>query len=418
MNPERILIAAEAVGLGQRARWPRATQYAKERIVFNRPIGQNQAIQHPLAQNWMELEAAWLMTMSAAWQYDNGKPAVRRRANAAKYLARRGRLQCLPAGGDDPWRLRLRQGVPRRALPARGDDAADRADQPAARSCASSPSGARACPSRIDWGQDGPLAQSAGHDLNYIALSGALAAIGKTGEAPTIPLNLIGDFGGGGMLLALGILAAIIEAKTTGQGQVVDAAMVEGAATLLGPFFGLMAAGVHSLERGDNLLDGGAPFYDVYECKDGGYISLGPVEGKFQRVMLERLGFDPAAFPKMSDRANWDTARAMIAARVKEKTRDEWCAALEGSDACFAPVLDMREAPKHPHFQARDSFIQVDGVTQPAPVPRFSRTQAEAPEVFAGPGIGGRELLLNWGFDQKRIDALQAQGVIGAPKGA
>ena len=268
------------------------------------------------------------------------------------------------------------------------------------------------------WGQDGPLAQSAGHDLNYIALSGALAAIGKTGEAPTIPLNLIGDFGGGGMLLALGVLAAIIEAKTTGQGQVVDAAMVEGAATLLGPFFGLMAAGVHSLERGDNLLDGGAPFYDVYECKDGGYISLGPVEGKFQRVMLERLGFDPAAFPKMSDRANWDAARPMIAARVKEKTRDEWCAALEGSDACFAPVLDMREAPKHPHFQARDSFIQVDGVTQPAPVPRFSRTQAEAPEVFAGPGIGGRELLLNWGFDLARIDALQAKGVIGAPKGA
>lgn len=268
------------------------------------------------------------------------------------------------------------------------------------------------------WGQDGPLAQSAGHDLNYIALSGALAAIGKKGGAPTIPLNLIGDFGGGGMLLALGVLAAIIEAKTSGQGQVVDAAMAEGAATLLGPFFGLLAAGVHSLERGDNILDGGAPFYDVYECKDGGYISFGPVEGKFQRVMLERLGFDPAAFPKMSDRANWDAARAMIAARVKEKTREEWCEVLEGTDACFAPVLDMREAPMHAHFQARDSFIDVDGVTQPAPVPRFSRTQSQAPTVFAGAGAEGRALLLDWGFDQKRIDALQAQGVIGAPKGA
>lgn len=268
------------------------------------------------------------------------------------------------------------------------------------------------------WGQDGPLAQAAGHDLNYIALSGALAAIGKKGESPTIPLNLIGDFGGGGMLLALGVLAAIIEAKTSGKGQVVDAAMAEGAATLLGPFFGLLAAGVHSLERGDNILDGGAPFYDVYECKGGGYISLGPVEGKFQRVMLERLGLDPAAFPKMSDRANWDAARAMIAARVKEKTRDEWSEVLEGTDACFAPVLDMREAPMHAHFQARDSFIDVDGVTQPAPVPRFSRTQSQAPTVFAGAGAEGRALLLDWGFDQKRIDALQAQGVIGAPKGA
>jgi alpha-methylacyl-CoA racemase len=268
------------------------------------------------------------------------------------------------------------------------------------------------------WGQDGPLAPAAGHDLNYIALSGALAAIGKKGEAPTIPLNLIGDFGGGGMLLALGILAAIIEAKTSGQGQVVDAAMAEGAATLLGPFFGMLAAGVHSLERGDNLLDGGAPFYDVYECKDGGYISLGPVEGKFQRVLLERLGFDLAAFPDMADRANWPAAREQIASHIRQKTRDEWCAALEGSDACFAPVLDMREAPQHAHFKARGSFIDVDGVTQPAPVPRFSRTQTDAPEAFAGPGIGGRDLLSDWGFDKARIDALQKQGVIGAPKGA
>jgi alpha-methylacyl-CoA racemase len=267
------------------------------------------------------------------------------------------------------------------------------------------------------WGQDGPLAQSAGHDLNYIALSGALAAIGKKGEAPTIPLNLIGDFGGGGMLLALGMLAAIIEAKTSGQGQVVDAAMAEGAAMLLGPFFGMLAAGVHSLERGSNLLDGGAPFYDVYECKDGGCVSLGPVEGKFQRVMLERLGFDPADFPDMKHRANWPAAREKIAARVRQKTRDEWCAILEGSDACFAPVLDMREAPQHAHFKARGSFVDIDGVTQPAPVPRFSRTQAAAPAAFAGAGTDGRGLLLNWGFEPARIDALQAQGVIGAPKG-
>lgn len=267
------------------------------------------------------------------------------------------------------------------------------------------------------WGQDGPLAQAAGHDLNYIALSGALAAIGKKGEAPAIPLNLIGDYGGGGMLLALGMLAAIIEARSSGQGQVVDAAMAEGAAMLLGPFFGLMAAGLHSVERGTNLLDGGAPFYDVYECRDGRHISLGPVEGKFQRVMLERLGFDPAAFPKMSDRANWPAAREKIAARVLEKTCDEWCALLEGTDACFAPVLDMREAPQHPHFQARGSFIDIDGVTQPAPVPRFSKSTPGAPAAFQGAGVEGRALLLDWGFDQARITKLQTEGVLGAPNG-
>jgi len=267
------------------------------------------------------------------------------------------------------------------------------------------------------WGQDGPLAQAAGHDLNYIALSGALAAIGKSGEAPTIPLNLIGDFGGGGMLLALGILAGIIEAKASGRGQVVDAAMAEGAAMLLGPFFGMMAAGLHSVERGTNLLDGGAPFYDVYECKDGKYITLGPVEAKFQRVLLERLGFDAAAFPNMADRANWPAARVAIAARILEKTRDEWCALLEGSDACFAPVLDMNEAPQHPHFKARDSFIDIDGVTQPAPVPRFSRTQLSAPSCAKDAGLEARELLRDWGFDPERIAALQTQGVVGAPKG-
>ncbi len=267
------------------------------------------------------------------------------------------------------------------------------------------------------WGQDGPLAQSAGHDLNYIALSGALAAIGKKGEAPTIPLNLIGDFGGGGMLLALGLLAAIIEARTSGQGQVVDAAMAEGAAMLLGPFFGMMAAGLHSVERGANILDGGAPFYDVYECKDGRYVSVAPVEGKFQRELLERLGFDSAAFPKMTDRANWPAAREAIAARLLEKTREEWCAILEGTDACFAPVLDMREAPQHAHFKARSSFIEIDGVMQPAPVPRFSRTVPRTPAAAKGAGAEGRALLLDWGFDQARVDALLAQGVLGAPKG-
>ena len=267
------------------------------------------------------------------------------------------------------------------------------------------------------WGQDGPLAQSAGHDLNYIALSGALAAIGKKGEAPAIPLNLIGDFGGGGMLLALGVLAAMLETKTSGQGQVVDAAMAEGATMLLGSFFGMMAAGLHSLERGTNVLDGGAPFYDVYECKDGRYVSIAPVEGKFQRVLLERIGFHPAAFPDMADSANWPEAREKIAARMREKNRDDWCTVLEGTDSCFAPVLDMREAPEHPHFKARGSFIDLDGVTQPAPAPRFSRTELPAPSSATEAGAECRDLLLDWGFEPARVDALQAKGVIGAPKG-
>lgn len=235
------------------------------------------------------------------------------------------------------------------------------------------------------WGQTGPLAQAAGHDLNYIALTGILDRIGRRDQPPTVPLNLVGDFGGGGLYLALGMLAGILETRQSGHGQVVDAAIVDGAVSLAASTVGLHAAGMLQPERGTNVLDSGAYFYDVYACADGKWISVATIERRFHAQLLEILGIDAAHFPAQDDRARWDEARHILATRFATKTRDEWCKLLEGTDACFAPVLTLDEAPDHPHLKSRGTFITVDGVRQPAPAPRFSRTPAATPHTPAAP---------------------------------
>ncbi|WP_430438007.1 CaiB/BaiF CoA transferase family protein [Oceanibaculum nanhaiense] len=265
------------------------------------------------------------------------------------------------------------------------------------------------------WGQDGPLAHSAGHDMNYIALAGMLAGIGREGAPPTPPLNLVGDFGGGGMLLAFGLVCALLEAQRSGKGQVVDAAMVDGAALLGTMFFGLRAAGIHREERGRNLLDSGAPHYEVYECADGKYVAVAPIEAKFRRELLQRIGFDPAAFPDVEDSANWPAAKQLLAVRFREKSRADWCALLEGTDSCFAPVLDLDEAPEHPHNQARDAFPIIGGIAQPAPAPRFSRTAPALPAAPVAAGADSRAVLEGWGLDAARIETLFACGAVGSP---
>lgn len=230
------------------------------------------------------------------------------------------------------------------------------------------------------WGQDGPLAQAAGHDLNYIALTGVLDMIGRKGQPPTIPLNLVGDFGGGGMYLALGMLAALLEAKSSGHGQVVDAAIVDGTASLATTIFGMHQAGMLA-ERGDNVLDGGAPYYNVYRCKDGKYISIGPIEPRFHAQLCSLLGLSEETLGAQDDRQSWPRAQRKFEEVFRERTRDQWCELLEGTDACFAPVLDADEAASHPHLKARQTFVEVDGVTQPAPAPRFSRTTTQLPRT-------------------------------------
>jgi len=259
------------------------------------------------------------------------------------------------------------------------------------------------------WGQTGPLSQAAGHDLNYISLVGAAAAIGRARSKPTPPLNLVGDFGGGALYLAFGMACAIIEAQRSGKGQVVDAAMTEGAASLMTTFYGLYAAGLHKLERGTNLLDSGSAIYDVYECADGRFISIAPIELKFRKVLFELIGL-----PYTKDHGA--EVHGELEAVFKKRTRDEWCALLEGTDACFAPVLTMAEAPLHPHNVARGSFIEVDGVVQPAPAPRFSRTPSGVPAPPQKLGEGTRSALAAWGIAEKRIAALLAQGVLGQPQ--
>ncbi|MGL4811435.1 MAG: CaiB/BaiF CoA transferase family protein [Beijerinckiaceae bacterium] len=224
------------------------------------------------------------------------------------------------------------------------------------------------------WGQEGPLAATAGHDLNYIALTGVLAGIGRKGGAPTPPLNLVGDYAGGAMLAAFGILAALQERTRSGRGQVVDAAMVDGVATLFAEFFGFAAAGFYNGERGSNLLDSGAPQYDVYVCADGQWLSVAPIEDKFRAVMLERLGLAPEAFPDVRNPANWEAGKQILSDIFRTKPRDAWVALFAGTDACVAPVLSMAEAPQHPHAQARQSYLNHDGLTHAAPSPRFSRT--------------------------------------------
>ncbi len=263
------------------------------------------------------------------------------------------------------------------------------------------------------WGQDGPLARAAGHDMNYIALTGALAAIGPAGGAPVPPLNLVGDFGGGTLYLLVGLLAALLEARDSGLGQVVDAAMVDGAASLMTTFYGLKAAGLWRNGRGTNLLDGGAHFYAVYETADGKFVSIGAIEAKFYAELLEKTGLDPADLPPQMDPESWPVIRDRLAAVFRTRTRDEWCAIMEGTDICFAPVLDMDEAPEHAHMKARGTFAEVDGVVQPAPAPRFGRTQGAIRRPPSPPGADTEEALAAWGFSGGEIAALRAKGAIG-----
>ena len=267
------------------------------------------------------------------------------------------------------------------------------------------------------WGQDGPLAHAPGHDINYISLAGPLAALGEPGSPPSPPLNLVGDFGGGALFLAFGVVAALHEAGKSGRGQVLDVSMVEGAAYLSTPFYGMTASGYWRRERGANLLDGGAPFYSVYECKDGRYLSVGAIEGRFYGELLRLTGLDAEDLPAQFDRARWPEARERFARLFRTKTRDEWCGLLAGSGACVAPVLDFVEAPHHPHNAARGSFVEVEGVVQPGPAPRFSRTP---PEVRRSPSSGGdhsREALADWGFGAEEIDALVEAGAIAIAAG-
>ena len=262
------------------------------------------------------------------------------------------------------------------------------------------------------WGQDGPLAQAAGHDINYIALSGALHTIGRKGEAPVPPLNLVGDFGGGGMVLAFGIACALYEARASGRGQVIDAAMTEGAASLMAMFYGRMAAGDWHDQRGVNVLDSGAPWYDAYETADGGHVAIGAIEGRFYAELLERLGLDPAALPGQLESARWPELRAALSAAFKSKNRDAWCRELEGTDVCFAPVLSLTEAPQHPHNRARGAFVDIDGVIQPAPVPRYSRTPGAVARPAPRRGEGGAQALADWGFDKAEIEGFRAHGAL------
>jgi alpha-methylacyl-CoA racemase len=261
------------------------------------------------------------------------------------------------------------------------------------------------------WGQDGPLALRAGHDIDYIALSGALHAIGRVGDAPVPPLNLVGDFGGGGLLLAFGIVSALVEAKSSGRGQVVDAAMVEGASLLTTMFWGMRAADRWRERRGENVLDGGAPWYECYETKDGKHVAVGAIEAKFYAQLLELLELDANELPAQHDRGGWPTLRERFVQMFKRKTRDEWVRVFEGSDACFAPVLSFDEATRHPHNVAREMHVKVGDVVQPAPAPKFSRTPGEIRGAPPERGAGGRSALLDWGFSGNEIELLRRQGV-------
>lgn len=264
------------------------------------------------------------------------------------------------------------------------------------------------------WGQDGPMANAAGHDINYIALSGALHSIGRAGERPVPPLNLVGDFGGGGMLLAFGMVCALLEAQKSGKGQVIDSAMIDGAASLMAMFFTMSAGGMFTDQRGTNLLDGGAPFYDTYETSDGKYVSLGSIEPQFYALLKEKAGLDEATFGAQMDPSRWGNQKAKLTEIMKTKTRDEWCEIMEGSDVCFAPVLSIWEAPDHPHNKHRNGFLNIDGVVQPAPSPRFSRTQAEVRHGARVPGQDTVSVLEGAGFSAAEIAALQASNVVPA----
>ncbi|MFQ3315592.1 MAG: alpha-methylacyl-CoA racemase [Candidatus Poriferisodalaceae bacterium] len=263
------------------------------------------------------------------------------------------------------------------------------------------------------WGQEGPYSMAAGHDINYIALAGALEPIGRKGEAPVPPLNLVGDFGGGGMLLAFGMVCGIIESRKSGSGQVVDAAMVDGAATLMAMFHSMRAMGVWNDERGTNLLDTGSHFYDVYECSDGLYISIGSIEPQFYSELMRLTGLtEDEEFQRQMEREAWPNLKERITEVFKSKSRDEWCTIMEGTDVCFAPVLTLEEAPKHPHNVQRDVFTEIEGVTQPNPSPRFSRT---TPSIQGPPAHAGKDtnlILKSLGFDASGIQNLREDGAV------
>ena len=262
------------------------------------------------------------------------------------------------------------------------------------------------------WGQSGPLSQAAGHDLNYIALTGALAAIGRSGQPPTPPLNLVGDYGGGTLYLALGVVAALFEARQSGKGQVVDAAMIDGASSLMTAAYALRASEFNNDIRGDNLLDSGAHFYEVYETSDGKFISIAPIEGKFYDELMTRLGVKSGAIRHSFSREDWAVGKADLSALFKTRTRDEWVALLEGTDACFAPVLELSEAPHHPHNQVRHTFVERDGHWQPNAAPRFSRTPSEVRSAPAKAGEHTRAALSDWGIPASEIDTLLGKHVI------
>lgn len=261
------------------------------------------------------------------------------------------------------------------------------------------------------WGQSGPLSAAAGHDINYIALSGALHSIG-TSEQPLVPLNLVGDFGGGAMLLAFGVVCAALEARSSGKGQVVDAAMTDGSALLMSMIYGFKAAGSWSGQRADNMLDGGAHFYATYCCADGKWIAIGSIEPQFYSLLLEKCGMDESDFQPQRERSKWPVLKEKLVAVFLKKTRAEWCTLMEASDVCFAPVLDMDEAPLHPHNQARNTFCNVAGVIQPAPAPRFSRTE---PKIQNPPPFAGQDtdsILTSLGIDAEGVARLKASGAI------
>jgi alpha-methylacyl-CoA racemase len=267
------------------------------------------------------------------------------------------------------------------------------------------------------WGQEGPLAHAAGHDINYIALAGALHSIGRKGETPVPPLNLVGDFGGGALYLALGIVTGLLEAQKSGKGQVVDTAMVDGVASLMTAIYGMRGAGVFTDNRGENMLDTGAHFYDAYETSDGKYICIGSIEAKFYEELLRLSGLKGEELPRQLDRKSWPAMKERIAKLFRTKTRDEWCRIMEGSDVCFAPVLSMEEAPAHPHNRQRATFVEENGVVQPAPAPRFSRTPSAIQRPPARPGEHTEAALRDWGFSASDLERLRACGAIASAAG-
>ncbi len=264
------------------------------------------------------------------------------------------------------------------------------------------------------WGREGPLASASGHDINYISLSGVLGSIGRRGEKPVVPLNLTGDFGGGGMLLAFGMVCALFEAQRSGQGQVVDTAMVDGSAALMAMMYGFRAGGFWTDEREANMVDGGAHFYDTYETADGKYVSVGSIEPKFYDLLLQHTGIDDPEFKNQWNQDKWPEFKKKMAAIFKTKTRDQWCEIMEGTDICFAPVLSLEEAPEHPHNKERKTFIEIEGVIQPAPTPRFSRTRPEIQSRPAVPGEHTETVLADFGFNPDEIEEFKKVGAIPA----